>query len=160
VASTPPDIPPAMTLHDYLAPRTFRSPYLKRSESVSGAAALWALLLGPAYYWRKQAPVEALVLTVLDGALMLMPDAMLGIGSANDMLSLLVWLGFAAGAPVLLPICYRRKGWVEIGHSAEARWLSGSLERRLSPRGNAFADEHRADMIADRGALRNRLPLR
>ncbi|HUN49147.1 MAG TPA: hypothetical protein VMU85_21615 [Stellaceae bacterium] len=124
-----------MTLSDYLEPRVFRSPYLRRSESVSGASALWALLLGPAYYWRKQAPVEALLLVVLDGVLLLMPDAILGLGSAGDTLSLLVWLGFGAGAPVLLPACYRRKGWVEVGRSAEARWLSGSLERRLRPRG-------------------------
>lgn len=127
--------PAAMTLSDYLEPRIFRSPYLRRSQSVSGASALWALLLGPAYYWRKQAPVEALLLVLLNGLLLLMPDSILGIGSAGDTLSLLVWLGFGVGAPVLLPICYRRKGWVEIGRSAEARWLSGSLERRLRPRG-------------------------
>ena len=29
-------------------------------------------------------------------------------------LGTLIWLGFALAAPVLLPACYRRKGWVEI----------------------------------------------
>jgi hypothetical protein len=26
----------------------------------------------------------------------------------------MIWLGLALAAPILLPACYRRKGWVEI----------------------------------------------
>lgn len=151
-----------MTLTEYLEPRVFRSPYLKRSESVSGAAMLWALLLGPAYYWRKQAPAEALVLFLIDAMLMLMPGSLLGSAAADDLLGWLVWLIFALGAPALLPMCYRRKGWVEIGRSVEARWLSGDLlDDDAGERRDERADDHRRDrMVVNRGERRNRLPLR
>jgi hypothetical protein len=150
-----------MTLTDYLEPRVFRSPYLKRTESVSGSAVLWALLLGPAYYWRKQAPVEALVLFLLDAAIILMPGRIFGIDGVDDAVGLLVWLGFALGAPALLSICYRRKGWVEVGRGAEARWRAGDFS----------GDEADAAMVEDvvyqrrdratvnRGGKRDRLPL-
>jgi len=149
-----------MTLNDYFEPRVFRSPYLQRTESVRASAALWALLLGPAYYWRKQAPLEALILTVLDAMLMLMPSSIVGIAAGNDLLGMLIWLGFGVGAPVLLPMCYRRKGWVEIGRSAEARWLSGSLERRSSRRAGGLTEGSGSRLSIDRGESRNRLPLR
>jgi len=148
-----------MTLTDYFEPRSFRSLYLKRTESVSGASALWALLLGPAYYWRKQAPVEALVLSVADLMLMFLPGSLLGIEDANDALGALVWLGFAFGAPVLLPMCYRRKGWVEIGRSAEARWLSDDFSRaEAGDRMDELAEHRRQErLLVSRGAERNRL---
>lgn len=137
-----------MTLTEYFEPRSFRSLYLKRTESVSGASALWALLLGPAFYWRKQAPVEALVLSVTDLMLMVMPDSFLGLGDANDILGVLIWLGFAFGAPLLLPMCYRRKGWVEIGRSAEARWLSDDFSRVDSDaRMDELAESRRRDRL-------------
>ena len=140
-----------MTLTEYFEPRSFRSLYLKRTEGVSGASALWALLFGPAFYWRKQAPVEALVLSVTDLVLMVMPDSLLGIEDANDILGVLVWLGFAVGAPLLLPICYRRKGWVEIGRSAEARWLSDDFSRMDSgARTDELTENRRRDRLSSR----------
>ncbi len=140
-----------MTLTEYFEPRSFRSLYLKRTESVSGASALWALLFGPAFFWRKQAPVEALVLSVTDLLLMVMPDSLLGIEDANDILGVLVWLGFAFGAPLLLPMCYRRKGWVEVGRSAEARWLSDDFSRVDSgARMDELAENRRRDRLGSR----------
>lgn len=152
-----------MTLTNYLEPRVFRSPYLKRSESVSGTAVLWAFLLGPAYYWRKQAPVEALVLSLIDTVLMLMPGSLLGTEAADGLLGSAVWLGFALGAPVLLPMCYRRKGWVEIGSRMEARWLSSDLldENDADERMNQRTEHPRRERVAlNRDGRRNRLPLR
>jgi hypothetical protein len=29
-------------------------------------------------------------------------------------LATMIWLGLALAAPILLPACYRRKGWVEV----------------------------------------------
>ena len=98
-----------------MMPRVFQSPYLKVTESVSGLAVLWAFLFGPVYYWRKRAPVEALVLAVLDAALLFAPGEGIDLGLVEiDYASLVVWVASALAAPFLLPLCYRRKGWVEL----------------------------------------------
>lgn len=99
----------------YLEPRVFRSPYSKLSERVSAGSILWALLLGPIYFWRKRAPVEALVLAIVDGLLWFAPDDILGLGFSDlDLASPLVWIGCACAAPALLSACYLRKGWAQV----------------------------------------------
>jgi hypothetical protein len=102
-------------LTDYFASRTFQSPYLKSREEVSALSALWAFLSGPVYYWRKKAPIEALLFGLTLVALLFVDEDsdFLELSDSLD-LGTLIWLGFALAAPMLLPACYRRKGWVEI----------------------------------------------
>jgi hypothetical protein len=108
-------------LEDYLATRKFQSPFLRASEAVSPLSALWAFLLGPAYYWRKRAPIEALLFAVALGALLFIDDDWDILGAASDLdLGSVIWLVFALAAPVLLPQCYRRKGWIEVAAKGRA----------------------------------------
>lgn len=102
-------------LENYFASRRFQSPFLRSMQLVSPLSALWAFLLGPIYYWRKRAPIEATLFGLAMTALLFVDsDAdILGISGGIDLGSA-IWLGFALAAPVLLPACYRRKGWVEI----------------------------------------------
>lgn len=99
----------------YFEWRRFQSPYLRSAEAVSPLSALWALLCGPAYYWRKRAPIEALLFAVALGALLFLDDDW-DLSNVSDGIDIgtMLWLGFALAAPVLLPACYRRKGWVEV----------------------------------------------
>jgi len=104
-----------MTFADYYAPRVFQSPYLKTTEKISGTTVLWAFLGGPLYFWRKRAPVEALILLVVDVVWFFVPDAFFGDGFfGSDEVSLLFWVVAAVGAPILLAKCYERKGWIEL----------------------------------------------
>jgi hypothetical protein len=105
-----------MSLADYTATRVFESPFLRRTQTVSGGSAvIGALLIGPFYYWRKQAPIEALVLFTLELILFVVSNGAITEGAIDSTTpSLVLWLGAALLAPVLLPMCYRRKGWVEI----------------------------------------------
>jgi hypothetical protein len=110
---------------DYFASRRFRSPFLEATELVGPASALWAFLLGPIYYWRKRAPIEALLFAISIAALLFVDDDWDVLGGASDIdLGSVIWLIFALAAPFLLPACYRRKGWVEVAahgwRSAEA----------------------------------------
>jgi len=102
-------------LEDYFTARRFQSPFLRATEAVSPLSALWAFLLGPVYYWRKRAPIEALLFAVAMGALLFIDDDWNILGGASDFdLGSVIWLVFALAAPILLPACYRRKGWVEV----------------------------------------------
>ena len=96
--------------------RVFESPFLRRTETVNGAGAiLGALIAGPFYYWRKQAPVEALLLFSAQLILFFLSNPNIGHGRVDTATpSFILWLGAAFLAPVLLPMCYRRKGWIEI----------------------------------------------
>ena len=100
----------------YTSTRIFQSPFLRRTQTVSSVGAvLGALIGGPFYYWRKQAPIEALVLFTLEVVLILVSNRGLSDRAIDTTtLSLVLWLGAALLAPVLLPMCYRRKGWVEV----------------------------------------------
>ncbi len=101
-------------LERYFASRRFQSPFLRSTEVVSPLSALWAFLLGPAYYWRKRAPIEAILFGLAMLALLFVDDDGSVLGTAGDVdLGSTIWLVFALAAPVLLPACYRRKGWVE-----------------------------------------------
>jgi hypothetical protein len=95
--------------------RIFRSPFLRRTETVGGSAVIGALLTGPFYYWRKQAPVEAVVLFTAELVLFLMSNHAISSNAIDSTTpSLILWLASAIAAPVLLPMCYLRKGWIEI----------------------------------------------
>ena len=101
----------------YSSTRVFESPFLRRTQTVSaGSAILGALFAGPFYYWRKQAPVEALMLFTAELVLFVVSNRAIVSGGAIDSATpgLILWLGAALLAPVLLPMCYRRKGWVEV----------------------------------------------
>jgi hypothetical protein len=103
-----------MHLADYFSRRVFRSPFVGYTEVVSGWSAFGAFLFGPVFYWRKRAPIEALLSLVATVPLIGFSDQaeLLGFLDAVD-LSSMIWTAFALAAPVLLPACYRRKGWDE-----------------------------------------------
>lgn len=102
-------------LSTYFASRRFRSPFLGSMERVSPLSGLWAFCFGPVYYWRKRAPVEALLFALALGSLLLLDeDWDISALSGGLDLDASIWLGFALAAPALLPACYRRKGWVEV----------------------------------------------
>ena len=102
-------------LESYFSSRRFQSPFLRSMQLVSPLSALWAFLLGPVYYWRKRAPIEAILFGIAMMSLLFVDDDgdILGMSGSVDFGSA-IWLAFALAAPVLLPACYRRKGWVEI----------------------------------------------
>jgi hypothetical protein len=104
-----------MVLADYFSRRVFRSPFIGYAETVSGWSACWAFLFGPLFYWRKRAPIEALLFLIATAPLLGFADEveLLGISDAFDLGSV-IWTAFALSAPVLLPACYRRKGWEEV----------------------------------------------
>lgn len=102
-------------LTNYFEWRRFQSPFLSSSETVSPLSAVWASLCGPVYYWRKRAPIEALLFAAALGSLLLLDeDSDLAGRSDGIDLATMIWLGLALAAPILLPACYRRKGWVEV----------------------------------------------
>jgi hypothetical protein len=106
-----------MSFADYTQTRVFQSPFLRQTQTVSGSAVIGALLSGPFYYWKKKAPVEALILFTAELVLLVTPNSALGgdVFLGSSWVGLAVWLGAAFLAPVLLPLCYRRKGWIEVG---------------------------------------------
>ena len=122
-------------LESYFSSRRFQSPFLRSMQLVSPLSALWPFLLGPVYYWRKRAPIEAILFGIAMMALLFVDDGdFLGMSASVDLGSA-IWLAFALAAPVLLPACYRRKGWVEIpaGTGSSARAFNEPRElNRLS----------------------------
>lgn len=70
------------------------------------------LLLGPIYFWRKGALIEAIVLTVLTVLPFFVPDDTPLIGS--DLFSFCLWGASVLFAPMLLSWSYERRGWDEI----------------------------------------------
>ena len=104
-----------MSLEAYFSQRSFESPYMKAREQVGASSVLWALLLGPAYYWRKRAPVEALIYFILTVPLVGLSDVAEAAGLSDSIdVGLALWVFFALAAPALLGRCYLRKGWVEV----------------------------------------------
>ena len=102
----------------YFKDRRFQSPHMKATEAVTPLSALWAFLCGPVYYWRKHAPIEALVFVIALGAPILLDPAsdLMDVSDGID-IGTMLWAGFAIAAPILLPACYRRKGWIEVGNA-------------------------------------------
>ncbi|HVM77867.1 MAG TPA: hypothetical protein VMU06_02530 [Stellaceae bacterium] len=104
-----------MSVETIFSRRCFQSPYVKAREEVGPSSVLWALIFGPVYYWRKRAPVEALVYFVLTVPMVGLADIAEAAGLPDSIdLGIVLWIGFAAAAPALLAACYLRKGWVEV----------------------------------------------
>jgi hypothetical protein len=105
-----------MSIADYTATRTFRSPYLHQTQTIGSGAIFGALFSGPFYYWKKKAPVEAVILFTAELVLFLTPNSSLGgdVFLGSSWYGVALWLGAALAAPVLLPMAYRRKGWTEV----------------------------------------------
>jgi hypothetical protein len=107
-----------MDFSDYYRQRTFQEPFFKVTEVVGIQAVVWAFLFGPFFFWKKRARAEALLL-----ALAMAPILDIGYSGSRYSVTLsglayltpLVWIGFAAFAPLLLNMAFRRKRWVEIG---------------------------------------------
>ena len=92
--------------------RTFRSPISGATQTIGFESVLWVLLLGPIYFWRKGALIEAIVLFVLTFLSFFVPDDTPLIGS--DLFSFVVWGLSVVLAPKLLSWSYERRGWDEI----------------------------------------------
>ena len=124
-------------LESYFSSRRFQSPFLRSIQLVSPLSALWACLLGPIYYWRKRAPIEAALFGVTMAALLFVDDDgdILGMSTGLDLRSV-TWLVFALATPVLLPACYRRKGWVELPTGTQLSAQAFSNSREYDPPGN------------------------
>lgn len=104
-----------MSVETYLSHRSFQSPYMKVRVEVGPASILWALLFGPAYYWRKRAPVEALIYFLLTVPMVGLADIAEAAGLPDSVdIGLVLWVFFALAAPALLARSYERKGWVEV----------------------------------------------
>jgi len=95
-----------------MAARTFRSPSGGATQTIGMQSALWVLLLGPIYYWRKGALSETVVLSLLAFLPLIVPDGTFLIGS--DAFSFIVWGASFLLAPSLLAWSYERRGWDEI----------------------------------------------
>ena len=92
--------------------RTFRSSFGGVTQTVGIESVLWVLFLGPIYFWRKGALIEALVLGVLTFLPFIVPDDTPLIGS--DFFSVVLWGLSVVLAPKLLAWSYERRGWDEI----------------------------------------------
>jgi len=101
-----------MASEGYFRTRIYRSPLGSQVQSVSGTSILWALFLGPIYFWRKKAMIPAIVLFAAEAMLYFIPDDALG-AFDTDAISSLLWLGSGFAAPLLLSMCYEHKGWIE-----------------------------------------------
>jgi hypothetical protein len=112
-----------MNLSAYYRLRTFKEPFFKDSEVVGIQSVAWALLFGPFFFWRKGAHIEAILLVLAMTPLMNIEhsDSQYSvILSGPAYLTWLVWIGFAAFAPVLLTLAYQRKRWVEIAGASRS----------------------------------------
>src|SRR5207253_1241448 len=97
---------------------TFEEPFFKTTEVVGIQSVIWAFLFGPFFFWKKRARAEALLLALATTPILDIDYS----GSKYSVtlsglayLTPLVWIGFAAFAPVLLIMAYRRKKWPQIG---------------------------------------------
>jgi hypothetical protein len=104
-----------MDLSVYSRPRTFQQPSSRVTGVVSILSVLWALLLGPVYYWKKGARIEAILLCVASVPLLMMDESSSYISAPVLWnLTALVWAASVVFAPVFLMLSYRRRGWIEI----------------------------------------------
>ena len=114
-----------MDLSCYLQRRVFRRRFDGASAIVTPWMTLWALLLGPLYFWKKGARIEALILTVVGLPLIVTGDVpSLGATVVSD-LSTILWIGAVIFAPLLIAASLRRQGWTEMsaadaGHTDSA----------------------------------------
>jgi hypothetical protein len=101
----------------YSRPRVFQEPLLKITEGVGVPAVLWSFIFGPFFFWKKGARVEAFLMALSAAPLLQVSHTghkySLGF-SEIPYLSPVLWAGFAALAPVLLVMHYRRNGWIEV----------------------------------------------
>jgi len=100
----------------YSRPRIFQEPFFKITEAVGAHSVLWSFIFGPSFYWKKGARTEAVLMALAAAPLLQLshtgPKYSMSL-SAIPYVSAVLWAAFAALAPVLLVMHYRRKGWVE-----------------------------------------------
>jgi hypothetical protein len=98
--------------------RVFRQPFGDGTESTGIHSALWVLVSGPVYYWRKHARIEAVELCVVGAPLLVYNpgNALVSRAVLSD-IATVVWAGSVLLAPLLLALSYRRQGWNEIDDS-------------------------------------------
>jgi len=101
----------------YSRPRVFQERFFKISETVGLQSVVWAFVFGPLFYWKKGAKAEAVLMLLVTAPLLHMHFAGSNLRvslSAIPYVSALLWAAFAALAPILLAMHYRRRGWVEM----------------------------------------------
>ena len=101
----------------YAQPRHFREPSLDITEVVGVQSVLWAFIFGPFFFWKKRAGPEAFLMALSAAPLLQLTHVgnKYSVGfSEIPYLSAVLWAAFAALAPVLLVMHYRRKDWEEI----------------------------------------------
>lgn len=99
-------------MNEFVRRRTFRSPIGGSTETIGIESVLWVLFLGPIYYWKKGALIEAIVLFMLTFFPLFVPDDTPLLSS--DASSFVVWGLSVLLAPMLLSWSYERRGWDEI----------------------------------------------
>lgn len=104
-----------MDLSVYVRPRAFQQPYSKVSRAVGIQSVLWVLMLGPIYYWKQGAMIEAILLSLASIPLLFVDESSSYVSvPVLSALTTFVWAAAAILAPVLLALSYQRRGWVEI----------------------------------------------
>ena len=121
-----------MDLSLYLRRHVFRRRQFEATETIGFGSVLWALVLGPLYYWKKGARFEALLLSLAAIPLFMFGDgdATLAYAILSD-LSTLAWVASVVCAPLLLAASLRRHGWVEVDETADAP-IEGARPRPAS----------------------------
>lgn len=110
-----------MDLSVYFHRQSLHHPVLAKTESVGPRCLFGALIVGPLYYWKKGARIEA-ILFCLAGIPLFMYDP----GSAwlsrtvVAQVTTLAWLASVALAPFLIALSYRRRGWLPAEEAGDA----------------------------------------
>jgi hypothetical protein len=106
------------TFKRYARRRVFQEPFFRITETVGAGSAAWAFAFGPFYYWKKGARLAAflfLFLLIVTGGLRVARGQHQAELPPSELVPpTLVWLVFAALAPVVLVRHYERKGWREL----------------------------------------------
>ncbi len=110
-----------MDLSVYFHRQSLRHPVLPKTESVGPRCLFGALIIGPLYYWKKGARIEA-ILFCLAGIPLFMydPGSALLSRAMVAQLTTLAWLASVALAPLLIALSYRRGGWFPADEAADA----------------------------------------
>ena len=105
----------------YFHRQSLHHPVLAKTESVGPRCLFGALIIGPLYYWKKGARIEAILFCLATIPLFMYdPGSALLSRATVAQLTTLAWLASVALAPLLIALSYRRRGWLPAGEAADA----------------------------------------